>query len=125
MDVLVESTRSFEQDLARLNESERGKAIQTINKLTSYLPSQTPVHGELHPLPTPPGLNGYDSSLYILRVAPELGVILAVDEDPIFGQVILTLFRVVQDDDLDTAYTDIATSLYQDLYPNQEPAQIS
>ncbi|MEH2320212.1 hypothetical protein [Nostoc sp.] len=40
---------------------------------------------------------------------------MAVYEDPIFGQVIFTLFRVVKHDDLDKAYKGVAESLYQEL----------
>jgi hypothetical protein len=51
---------------------------------------------------------------------------LSVDEDPIFGQVIFTLFRVVKHDDLDKAYKSVAQSLYQDLlHRDQEMAAIA
>ncbi|AUB34373.1 hypothetical protein COO91_00193 [Nostoc flagelliforme CCNUN1] len=50
---------------------------------------------------------------------------MTVDEDPIFGQVIFTLFRVVKHDDLDKAYKSVAESLYQGLlHQNQETARI-
>jgi hypothetical protein len=53
-------------------------------------------------------------------------VILTVDEDPIFGQVIFTLFRVIQCDDLEQAYKSVAESLYQDLlHQNREIAKVS
>jgi len=53
-------------------------------------------------------------------------VIWAVDEDPIFGQIIFTLFRAVKHDDLDRAYQGVAESLYQDMiHHNLEAAQIS
>lgn len=71
-------------------------------------------------------LNSYESSLYTLTVSPTLRVIWTVDEDPIFGQVIFTLFRVVKHDDLDRAYQSVADSLYQDmLHHNLATAQIS
>jgi hypothetical protein len=71
-------------------------------------------------------MNGYESSLYTLKVSYQLRLILSVDEDPIFGQVIFTLFRVVKHDDLDKAYRGVAESLYQDLlYRDREMAAIA
>jgi hypothetical protein len=42
-------------------------------------------------------------------------VILAIDEDPIFEQIILTLFRVFKHGDLEKVYKSIAESLYQEF----------
>lgn len=65
-------------------------------------------------------LNGYEPSLHTLKVSQELRMILAVDEDPIFGQVIFTLFRVVKHNDLDTAYKGVAEVLYQELLDHKQ-----
>ncbi|MDB9511609.1 hypothetical protein PN499_10485 [Kamptonema animale CS-326] len=125
MDVLIESTKRFEKDISKLSEDEKAAAIQKINDCASLFPTQkADVYRKLHRLPL--NLNGYESSLYILRISRTLRVIWAVDEDPIFGQVIFTLFRVVKHDDLDRAYQGVAESLYQDiLHHNLEAAQIS
>ncbi|MBN3895064.1 MAG: hypothetical protein HWQ41_07290 [Nostoc sp. NOS(2021)] len=127
MDVLIESTRSFEKDLGRLSEDEKAAAIKKINDCASLFPTQkADVYRKLRRLPLPSDINGYESSLYTLRVSQKLRVILAVDEDPIFGQVIFTLFRVVKHDDLDKAYKGVAESLYQGLLNhNRETARIS
>lgn len=126
MDVLIESTRGFEKDIAKLSEDEKATAIQKINDCASLFPTQkADVYRKLHRLPLLSDINGYESSLYTLRVSQKLRVILAVDEDPIFGQVIFTLFRVVKHDDLDKAYKGVAESLYQEmLHNNREIAQI-
>lgn len=116
MDVLIESTRGFEKDLAKLSENEKAAVIQTINDCASLFPTQkADVYRKLRRLRLPSNLNGYESSLYTLRVSQKLRAILAVDEDPIFGQVIFTLFRAVKLDDLDKAYKGVAESLYQEL----------
>ncbi|MBD6616238.1 hypothetical protein FNW02_10425 [Komarekiella sp. 'clone 1'] len=116
MDVLIESTRGFEQDIARLSEDDKATAIQKINDCASLFPIQkADVYRKLRRIPLTSDLNGYESSLYTLRVSQKLRVILAVDEDPIFGQVIFTLFRAVKHDDIDKAYKGIAESLYQEL----------
>ncbi len=127
MDILIESTKGFENDLAKLSEDEKTTAIQKINDCASLFPTQkADLYRKLRHLPLPTNLNGYESSLYTLTVSPTLRVIWAVDEDPIFGQVIFTLFRVVKDDELNKAYQDVAESLYQDmLHHNLAIAQIS
>lgn len=127
MDVLIESTKSFEKDLGRLSEGEKAIAIKKINDCASLFPTQkADVYRRLRRLPLTSDLNSYESSLYTLRVSQKLRVILTVDEDPIFGQVIFTLFRAVKPDNLDTAYKSTAESLYQGLlHQGRETAQIS
>lgn len=127
MDILIESTRNFEQDLERLSNEEKAITVKKINDCASLFPTQkVDVYRKLRRLSLLSGLNGYESSLCTLKVSQKLRVILAVDEDPIFGQVIFTLFRVVEHDDIDTVYRGIAESLYQDiLHHDREPAQIS
>ncbi|MEZ2238478.1 hypothetical protein [Microcoleus sp.] len=127
MDILIESTKGFENDLTKLSEDEKAAAIQKINDCASLFPThKADVYRKLRRLRLPSNLNGYESSLYTLRVSRTLRVIWAVDEDPIFGQVIFTLFRVVKHDELDKAYQDVAESLYQDmLHHNLATAKIS
>lgn len=116
MDILIESTKGFEKDLSKLSGDERAAAIKKINDCASLFPThKADVYRKLHRLPLPSALDGYESSLYALRVSQKLRAILAVDEDPIFGQVIFTLFRAVKHDDLDKAYKSIAECLYQEL----------
>lgn len=126
MDVLIESTRSFENDIAGLSENEKAITIQKINDCASLFPvRKADVYRKLYLPSSLSGLNGYKSSLYTLRVSQKLRVIVAVDEDPIFEQVIFTLYRVVKRDDLDKAYRSVAESLYRDLlHHNQEIAKL-
>jgi hypothetical protein len=127
VDILIESTKGFENDLAKLSEDEKAAAIKKISYCASLFPThKADLYRKLHRLPLQSNLNGYESSLYTLTVSPTLRLIWAVDEDPIFGQVIFTLFRVIKHDELDKAYQDVAESLYQDmLHQNLATAQIS
>lgn len=123
MDVLIESTRKFEKDLDRLSEDERAIVIRKINDCAGRFPAQkADGYRELRAFISP-DLNGYESSLYTLKVSQELRAILTVDEDPIFGQVVFTLFRVVRHDDLDQASKSVAESLYRELHHHREPVQ--
>lgn len=127
MDVLIESTNSFEQDLENLSQEEKTFTIKKINDCAGLFPTRK-VDGyrKLRRIPLSSGLNGYESSLYTLKVSQKLRVILTVDEDPIFGQFTFTLFRTVKRDHLDRAYQGIAQSLYQEvLHHNREVLKVS
>jgi hypothetical protein len=127
MDILIESTSAFEKDVARLSESDQEIAIQKINDCATLFPIQKDnVYRKLHRLTLPIGLNGYESSLYMLKISEQLRMILAVDEDPIFGQAIFTLFRIVNPDDFYQAHKGVAESLYQELrHQDRETVQVS
>ena len=127
VDILIESTNSFEKDLDKLAKSDKETAIQKINDCADlFLVQKANVYRKLCRLPLPTGLNGYESSLYKLKVTQKLRVILTVDEDPIFGQVIFTLFRVIKHDNFDQAYKDVAKSLYQELlHQEREVVQVA
>jgi len=126
VDILIESTEEFEQDLDGLNQEGKAMAIEKINQCADLFPTQKDyVYRKLHRIPLFAGLNGYESSLYALKVSQNLRAILTVDEDPIFNQAIFTLFRVVEHDDLNKTYQDIAKSLYQEIIhhsPETAPA---
>jgi hypothetical protein len=126
MDILIESTKKFEDDLSVLIENEKVTTIQKINDCVSrFSTPKKSVDTELNPPANLSNLNGYESSLYTLKISEKLGVILAIDEDPIFEQIIFTLYRAVKQDDLDQAYKRIAESLYQELSHHQENVLIS
>lgn len=127
MDILIESTKDFERDLANLGENERAAVIEKINDCASLFPTKkAAVYRKMHRLRLPSLIDDYESSLYTLRISQKLRVILAVDEDPIFEQAIFTLFRAVQHNDLNKAYKDIADSLYQELpHQNREVVKMS
>lgn len=127
MDILIESTDNFEKDLSTLTEGEKERVIQEINHYAELFPTHKErVYLKLHQLPLPSVLDGYDSSLYILKIPQTLSVILTVDEDPIFGQIVFTLFRAIQHSNLDKAYKSVAEALYQDfLHQDREIARVS
>jgi hypothetical protein len=127
VDILIESTNNFEKDLSNLTEGEKERAIQEINHCAELFPTQkADVYRQLHQPSLPSVLNGYDSSLHILKISQTLSVILTVDEDPIFGQVVFTLFRAIQHGNLDKAYKSVAEALYQDfLRQDRQIAKVS
>ena len=54
---------------------------------------------------------GFNSSLYSLRAGRDIRLILAVDDDPVFEQILVTLFRLVRHDD-ERSYRSVARLLY-------------
>jgi hypothetical protein len=56
---------------------------------------------------------GFTSSLYALRAGRDVRVIMAVDDDPVFGQTMVTLFRVVPRGELEHGFRSIASTLYR------------
>ncbi len=127
MDILIESTKNFEKDLSKLGPAERETVINKINECADlFLTNKSTVYHKLHRLNLPSLANGYESSLYMLKASQKLRVILTVDEDPIFGQIIFTLFRAIQHQDLNKAYNSVAESLYQDFrQQDQETVEVS
>lgn len=119
MDILIESTSRFEQDISNMSEEEKELAIQKINDCAALFPEhKSNAYRKLRRLPL--NISGYESSLYTMRVSPEARIILTVDEDPIFSQVIFTLFRVANRDDFNKAYQGVVESLYKDMMHRQE-----
>lgn len=116
VDILIESTIAFEQDLSGLESDVNAAVMESVNNCASLFADQKQfAYDGLKRLPLRSQLNGYESSLYILTVSAKLSVILTVDEDPIFDQLIVTLFRAVKYDKLNRAYQTVAESLYQEL----------
>ena len=116
VDILIESTIVFEQDLSGLEADMNVAVMESVNNYVRLFPDQKQfAYDGLKRLPLRSQLNGYESSLYVLKVSEKLSIILAVDEDPIFNQLIITLFRAVKYDKLNRAYQTVAESLYQEL----------
>ena len=114
MNLLFESTKQYEKDLRKFSPSARDGIIARLNQRCGFLLSNKARFGEYAYKPHVLQLTGgLDSSLQVLRINPALRVILTVDDDPIFDQIIVTLWRMVQHDDLTKAFNAVAQSLYQ------------
>jgi hypothetical protein len=74
VDILSESTNNFEKDLSNLTEGEKESAIQKINHYAELFQLRriSKVYLQPHQLPLPSVLDGYDSSLFILKISQTL-----------------------------------------------------
>ncbi len=126
MNILIESTNKFEQDLENLTENDKLFVINKINHYTQlFIKHKNAFYQKLIHI-TLPYISDEESSLYILKISNLLRAIITVDEDPIFEQTIFTLFRVVKSEDVGKAFATTAESIYQDLkYRNQELLEVS
>ena len=116
MELQFDITRRFDKDLKRLTPKDQSRVALSIDKYVAIFDIErgdpTRHIYQPHRILLPEGL---DSSLYVLRATEQIRVILTIEDDPLFGQTIVTLIRVVKHDDLDRAFNSIAESLYQHL----------
>ena len=124
MDIVFESTEQFEQELKTFSESERYNIISQVNLCSQLLPNGYSVSNSLEQLEKISLINDYDSSLYSLKVSPDIKAILTIDEDPIFDRFTITLFRVVNREDARKAYQEVARAIYQDLMLEDKQVQV-
>lgn len=118
MEILVESTKKFEQDLEAFTKPDKFNLITKMNHDFQCILNERESllkKGYLQQLTEIKLNNNYDSSLYSLKIDSEFSVILTIDEDPIFDRIIITLFRLVEQRKASEAYSDVAKSLYKNL----------
>lgn len=114
MEIKFDITRPFEKDLKKIGTKEKSRVVASIDKYAATFDTKFDIPTQHiyrpHKINMPEGL---DSSLYVLRASPNIRVILTIEEDPLFDQKVVTLFRVVKHEDMGRAFNSIAESLYQ------------
>lgn len=126
METLIESTRRFEKDLKKLDSRDRDRVIKAINDCVAWVEAEgIRPSGQLLELKIDSHIQGYDSSLYLLKATRENRVILSIDDDPVFGQVIFTLFRIFPVDKLEENLRGLVESMYQDWRQESEDVQLT
>lgn len=126
MEIIIQSTKEFEQDLEALSNAEQETIINQMNQNFQLLLNEPEFLFNQKNLTQTKKLNlknNYDSSLYSLRVNPNFRVILTIDDDPIFDRKDITLFRVVNSVEASKAYNKVADDLYKDLMIEQEKVE--
>ncbi|MEA5550259.1 hypothetical protein VB713_04550 [Anabaena cylindrica UHCC 0172] len=116
MDILIESTKDFEKDLERFSDTEKFKIIKEMNRNFELLSSENnSFYQHSEQLRNIKLNHSYDSTIYSLKINDQQRVILTIDDDPIFGCILVTLFRIVKMEDAQQAYNAIAEFIYQDF----------
>lgn len=116
MELEFRITESFDKDMKNLPTGEQSKVKEEINFVSGSLLNGKAAFMQNASMPYIFNLKGgLDSSLYVLRVDEGKRVIAAVDDDPIFDKVSLTLFRLVDDKEATQAYKEVGEKLYKSL----------
>jgi len=112
--ITEQTTAGFRRDLDRLSPDDRASVLETLRRSYELLRDSPRSFFARAQRPLPIHLKGgLSSSLYSLRVGRDIRLILAVDDDPVFGQTLVTLFRAVRHDQVERSYRSIAHLLYR------------
>ena len=112
--ITEQTTPEFRNDLNRLNSEDRASVALALRRSYDLLRNNR--GGFFVRAKRPEAIQlkgGFSSSLYSLRVGRDIRLIVAVDEDPVFAQTLVTLFRAVHHNELDRAYRSVASGLYR------------
>ncbi|WP_016950493.1 hypothetical protein [Anabaena sp. PCC 7108] len=116
MDILIESTKDFEKDLEQFTDTEKFRIIKEMNCYFELLSSENnSFYQNSEQLRNIKLNHSYDSTIYSLKINDTQRIILTIDDDPIFGCILVTLFRIVNAEDAQKAYNAIAEFIYQDF----------
>jgi hypothetical protein len=97
-----------------LSPDDRARVLETLRRSYALLRDNPRSFFGKAQRPLPIHLKGgLSSSLYSLRAGRNIRLIMAVDDDPVFGQVLVTLFRVVRHEEVERSYRSIAHMLYR------------
>ena len=112
--ITEQTTPEFRNDLNRLSSEDRARVAVALRRSYGLLRNN---RGSFFARAKRPQAillkGGFSSSLYSLRVGRDIRLIVAVDEDPVFAQTLVTLFRAVHHNELDRAYRSVASGLYR------------
>ncbi len=127
MDILIESTKDFEKDLEKFTDTEKFRIIKEMNRNFELLSSENNLinnsfyeHSEQ--LRNIKLNHDYDSTIYCLKINDQQRIILTIDDDPIFGCILITLFRLVNQENAQQAYNAVTEMIYQDFTVEENPA---
>lgn len=116
MELAFDITKPFEEDMAQLSSAQRENIGNKINLVSQSLLNGKTDFRENSSVPHIFNLKGgLESSLFLIKVDTDNRVIAAVDEDPIFDKVSLTLFRLVDKNKADHIYKEVGEEMYTRL----------
>ena len=107
-------TPGFRHDFDRLSPDDRARLLESLRCSYALLRDNPRSFFAKAQRPLPIHLKGgLSSSLCSLRVGRDIRLIMTVDDDPVFGQILVPLFRAVRHDEVDRSYRSIAHLLYR------------
>lgn len=116
MELEFDITQPFNEDINKLSNFEKEAVINQINSVSQSLLKGQTAFKENSYVPYIFSLKGgLDSSLFLIRVNQDKRVVAAVDEDPIFNKISLTLFRLIDKNQAEKVYKEVGKALYSKL----------
>lgn len=109
-------TESFDDDIKCLLLAQQKSIKNTINSISESLLNGKSGFMENASMPCIFNLKEEDSSsLYLVAVGKDKKIVVAVDDDPIFDKLLLTLFRLVDNEKGNIIYKEVGEQLYKSL----------
>jgi len=109
-------TEAFDNDIKKLPEAQQNKIKDEINHVSGSLLNGRSSFMEKASMPYIFSLKGgLDSSLYVVKVDEDKKMVVAVDDDPIFNKVSLTMYRLVDENDAEQIYKEVGEQLYKSI----------
>jgi hypothetical protein len=121
MELVFHDTESFQADWKLLDASEQARLGTELNDCCQFLLYDSASFDRSVKNIQQRLAGGIDASMYVLPVE-DWRIIFTMDEDPMFGQLIVTLLRVVRPDDLEQAIASLIQLLYRDLASDCGPS---
>lgn len=116
MELEFDITKSFNEDINCLSSSQRENIEKQLNLVSQSLLNGKTAFKENSSIPYIFNLKGgLDSSLFLIRADQDHRIIAAIDEDPIFDKISLTLFRLVDKSKAENVYREVGQELYKKL----------
>jgi mRNA-degrading endonuclease RelE of RelBE toxin-antitoxin system len=114
MELEFDITQSFNQDIKRLSSAQRKNIEKQINFVSQSLLNGQTAFKENSSIPYIFNLKGgLDSSLFLIKADQDHRIVAAVDEDPIYDKISLTLFRLVDKNKAESVYKEVGEELYK------------
>ncbi|MDB9315249.1 hypothetical protein PN462_19195 [Spirulina sp. CS-785/01] len=109
----VEETQLFQKDLKHLSAENQRQINKKINSLIALIQDSNfnSIKHKLQKIKIE--LTHYHASIYSFKVNRDLRILLFFDDDPLFNQTIITLLRVVHQNNRDKVIKGLAESYYQ------------
>lgn len=114
MNIEFDITESFNNDIKQLPIEEQKKIKRQINFISGSLLNGKTAFFENSSKPYLFNLkDGLESSLFLIKADENKRIVAAVDEDPIYDKISLTLFRLVDKKTADRIYKKVGEDLYR------------
>lgn len=114
-DVIVEITAMFDKEEKTLSKDDRVEITKSLNQLVSITRIESfprKLYRTNHVI-FPKSINRKDSTLYMFKANKRYVVILSLDNDEIFNQKILCLYRIVHINESSNVFNEVASLLYK------------